>query len=130
MVDLVHGVDDNVVNRGIIVLSPNALGFIRKMKDTQDMPIWASFAAGQEPTILGRPYAIANQFPNTDSATKPFAMYGDFRHAFIGQRSGFQVAFSEDAGFTKATRYMRVLQRWAFAIPTGDAFCVLETSAV
>lgn len=131
IIDLTSKPSAHALKNCRFVLSSYALNAIRKLKDTAGNPIWAPLAVGHPGTILGYPYTISEVMPGagTDGASSRFILFGDFKYSFIGVRGGLNVAFSDDAGFQTATRWMRVMERIAFVTPVASAFGVLRTAA-
>lgn len=131
IVDLTSKPSAHVLRNARFVLSAYALNQLRKIKDTANNPIWAPMSAGNPGTILGYPYTVSEVMPGAaaDTAAARFILFGDFRYSFIGLRSGLNVAFSDDAGFQTATRWMRVMERIAFVTPVPTAFGYLKTAA-
>jgi len=130
LVNTMHKVDDNVVDNGSWLFHHNVLAQCRKLLDANGNPIWSPMAGDQPATILGRPYTIANRAPASASgASKPILMYGDYKQGIFGNRMNLEVAFSNEAGFKNATRFMRVLERIAFVVVKKQALARLETVA-
>jgi HK97 family phage major capsid protein len=133
IVDLIYTkVNENLMGQpGTLVMHPSWIGELRKLRDesggadtTTGSPMWAPFGTRETGTILGFPYVttIALDSVATVSASDGTyypMVFGDFSKALIGNRRGYQVDFSNEAGFTTDTRWMRVLERVAFTIPTA-----------
>lgn len=131
LVDLMHAVDDNVVENGVFVFHVDILGYLRKLKDTTGNPIWAPMAAAQPATILGRPYYLANQMPGgVGAASQNFVLYGDYRYYALGDRRRMSVSISQEVGFQADTTWMKVTERIALKELIPSAFARLKTSAV
>lgn len=131
LINLTNKPSPHVLRNCRFVLSAYGLNAIRTLKDDQGNPIWAPLAAGHPGTILGYPYTVSEVMPGAaaDTASARWILFGDFRYTFIGLRSGLNVAFSDDAGFQTATRWMRVMERIAFVTPVPTAFGYLRTAA-
>ena len=130
IVDTMHAVNENLVFDGTWLLHHTVLAHLRKLTDVDGNPIWAPMAAGAPATLLGRPYVLANRAPSSFSGVdKPILMYGDWSCGLFGNRMGLEIAFSTDAGFTTASRFMRTLERIAYVTVKPNGFARLETSA-
>jgi len=122
-------VDEQLIGEGTWVFNSKMLKFLRSIKDTTNMPIWAPMAVGQPATILGRPYRVVNVMNKTDGADKVMIGYGDHRFHVFGTRDPFAVAFSSEAGFKRDTRWIRITERIAFVTTVPGAFSVIKTAA-
>jgi len=128
LVDTMHAVNENLVFSGTWLFHHTVLAQLRKLKDLDNNPIWAPMAAGAPATILGQPYLLANRAPSSFSGNdKPILMYGDYSYGVFGNRMGLEIAFSTDAGFKTASRFMRTLERIAYVTTKPNAFARLET---
>jgi len=92
LVDLEHSVNSAYRSRARYVLSDAALKLIRKLKDSQDRPLWVPVPApGFPATINGYPYTVDDGMP----APAPDAVsiaFGDFQAGYvIRQVQGVQV---------------------------------------
>jgi len=134
VVDLVYSkIDENLVGTAgtTLVFHPSLIGTLRKLRadsieasDGAGGVLWTPMAGGSPNNVLGFPYVTSTVMPSvstmtTVAATNEAMLYGDFKKAFIGQRHGYQVAFSDEAGFKSATRFMRVLERVGFVVPNA-----------
>lgn len=85
LVDLEHTVDPAYRNGGRCryVLNDTAIRDIRKLKDSQQRPLWVPAMAGGVPsTINGQPYTVDNKIPAVGLGAKPI-VYGDIKAAFV-----------------------------------------------
>lgn len=85
LIELEHKIDPayRASGNARYVLADTALKEIRKLKDSQNRPLWVpSMAAGVPSTINGRPYTIDNSFPAFATAASPI-IYGDIQSAFV-----------------------------------------------
>lgn len=88
LVNLEHSVDPAYREGGNAryVMSDLALAAIRKVKDSQNRPIWTpTFAVGMASTINGWEYAIDNNLPDMTAANKPI-VFGDIGEAYVIRR--------------------------------------------
>lgn len=83
LVDLEHSVDPAYRPRARYVVADSALKHIRKLKDTQDRPLWVPIPApGFPPTINGYEYTVDNSMPAVAVNSKSVA-FGDFQAGYI-----------------------------------------------
>ena len=104
LVDLMHSVDPAYQPNARFMSNFTTLGLIRKIKDSQNMPIWAPMANGNPDTILGRPYVINQDMPAATTGLKS-VLYGDFSNYHI-----------RDAG---NVILLRLEERYADALQVG-----------
>lgn len=92
LVDLEHSVDPAYRGSAQFALNDLTLAAIRKLKDSQNRPLWVPSVAGGVPsTINGRPYTIDNKLP-APAANAKSILFGDFKTGYIARRvSGAQV---------------------------------------
>lgn len=105
LVDLEHSIDPayRTVNARY-VLADSALREIRKIKDTQNRPLWVPAIAGGVPsTINGQPYTVDNSLAAFANGSKSI-IYGDIRAAYVVR----QVAGAQTLRLTE--RYADFLQ--------------------
>ena len=84
IVDLVHSVDPAYRSNGAkFMFHDQTLKALKKLKDSQNRPLWkAGLAEGEPDTIDGYPYIINQQMPQIGSATKSM-LFGDFSRHII-----------------------------------------------
>lgn len=92
LVDLEHSVDPAYRGSAQYAMNDLTLAAIRKLKDSQNRPLWVPSVAGGVPsTINGRPYTIDNKLPAPAADAKSI-LFGDFKTGYIARRvSGAQV---------------------------------------
>lgn len=92
LVDLEHSVDPAYRGSAQYAMNDLTLAAIRKLKDSQNRPLWVPSVAGGLPsTINGRPYTIDNKLP-APAANAKSILFGDFKTGYIARRvSGAQV---------------------------------------
>lgn len=92
LVDLEHSVDPAYRGSAQYAMNDLTLAAIRKLKDSQNRPLWVPSVAGGVPsTINGRPYTIDNKLP-APAANAKSILFGDFKTGYIARRvSGAQV---------------------------------------
>jgi HK97 family phage major capsid protein len=81
LVDVSHGIKAGYFGSAGFVFNLATLGAIRKMKDSQNLPIWAPMAEGAPATVLGFRYTIMQAMPDIGAANYPVA-FGDFKRAY------------------------------------------------
>jgi len=87
IIDLEHSIDPAYRQMGNcrFLLSDNALSRLRKVKDSQNRPLWLPVPVpGQPSTINGQPYSIDQAMPSGTLVTgaKPL-LFGDFNAGYI-----------------------------------------------
>ena len=89
-VTLQHTVDPAYRSNGTFVMHDDVLANMKKLKDSQNRPIWLpSFASSEPATILGSPYVVDNSLGSGGTA-KSFG-YGDFSRYKIHQAGSITV---------------------------------------
>jgi len=85
LVDLVDSIDPAYLNTGNarFMMSQSARKVIRKLKDSQNRPLWEpSTQAGVPDTLLGYPVTLNNYVPVPDASAKSI-VFGDIREAYV-----------------------------------------------
>jgi len=92
LVDLEHSVDPAYRGSAMYAMNDLTLAAIRKLKDSQNRPLWVPSVAGGVPsTINGRPYVIDNKLP-VPAANAKSILFGDFKTGYVARRvAGAQV---------------------------------------
>jgi HK97 family phage major capsid protein len=92
LLDLEHSVDPAYRERARYALSDGGLKAIRKLKDSQNRPLWVpSLAVGVPSTINGFGYTVDNKLPAPAASAKSIA-FGDFQAGYVARVvSGAQV---------------------------------------
>jgi HK97 family phage major capsid protein len=82
LIDLFHAVPSAYRSNGVWMINSTSVAAIRKMVTSQGAPVWVdSLAAGNPPTILGRPAIEAVDMPDVGNGTFPI-VFGDFNQAY------------------------------------------------
>jgi len=104
---------------------------IRKIKDSQDRPLWQEMAMGDPNTLFGFPIERSEVMPTVadTAAATGFVAFGDFRFFAMGIRNDFQLDFSREADFRRGNVVMRAQQRVAFVPLIGNAMARIVTHA-
>lgn len=92
LLDLEHSVDPAYRERAQYALSDGALKAVRKLKDSQNRPLWVpSLAVGVPSTINGFAYTVDNNLPAPAASAKSIA-FGDFKSGYVARQvAGAQV---------------------------------------
>jgi len=119
------------IGDGEWVFNRKVLHHIRKVKDDQGQPLLAPLMAGAPSTLLGFVWNLHSKMPKTDTVSTEFIAYGDWKHAYFGDRRSVQVGFSDAAGnvFQQGGLMMRVMERYAITIVLPAAFGRLKSAA-
>lgn len=111
------------------LVSRNAKHYIRSMKDSQNRPVFALPGQGVPGTIFEYPYNLSEKMPNGLGAGIKAILLGNFNYSILGRRQGLMNIDIDPYGLfdTDATRF-RMTTRWAHALGSQDAFCMIKTS--
>ncbi|MEU3346412.1 phage major capsid protein [Streptomyces sp. NPDC006700] len=83
MIDLEHSVDSAYRANARYLLHDLSLKVIRKLKDSQQRPLWVPIPApGFPATINGFPYDLDNSMPEPGAGNKTIA-FGDFKAGYV-----------------------------------------------
>ncbi|MYS47540.1 phage major capsid protein [Streptomyces sp. SID5998] len=83
LIDLEHSVDSAYRANGQYLMHDQSLKVIRKLKDSQQRPLWVPIPApGFPATINGFPYALDNSMPVPAAGAKTIA-FGDFKAGYV-----------------------------------------------
>lgn len=86
LIDLEHSVDPAYRANARYALSDKALALVRKIKDSNDRPLWVpSLSEGTPSLINGRPYTIDNGLPVPAVSAKSL-FFGDFAAGYVLRR--------------------------------------------
>lgn len=117
VIDLEHSVDPayRASGRCRFIFADSTLAVLRKLKDTQNRPLWLPVPVpGMPATINGLPYTIDQSMPAVGTGNKSIA-FGDFQAAYI-------VRQVRDIQFARlAERYAEKRQVGYFAFSRMDA---------
>ncbi len=87
LVDLMHSVDPAYQPTAKWMMNFAALGVVRKLKDSANMPVWAPMTNGAPDQLLGRPYVINQDVASIAGSSKSI-LYGDFSNYHIRDAGG------------------------------------------
>lgn len=83
LIDLEHSVDSAYRPNGRYLMHDNTLKVIRKLKDSQQRPLWVPIPApGFPATINGFEYTLDNSMPTPAASAKTIA-FGDFKAGYV-----------------------------------------------
>lgn len=114
LVDLTHSVDIVYRKDAKFMLNDSTLKAIKKLKDSQGLPLWSRGMTEKEPsTILGYPYQINNDIPTMAASAKSI-LFGNFENYFIRDVKDIQLYRISD-------KYIESGQVGFLAFYRGDA---------
>ncbi len=82
LVDVMHSVDPVYRANGSWLMNDVSFSAIRKLKDSQQRPLYGDLSANAPSTLLGRPVAIDLNAPAMTTGQKSI-LFGDFRQYYI-----------------------------------------------
>jgi HK97 family phage major capsid protein len=83
LIDLVYRVNSAYRSRGVFVMNSATAAAVRKLKDDNDMYLWApGLAAGQPDRLLGYPVSVWEQMADIGAGAFPVA-FGDFARGYL-----------------------------------------------
>jgi len=131
LADLTTDITSGAARGAKFYMHRTVFNVVRKLKDNNGNYIWVTPGGDQPGTIWGYPYELSEVMPSiSDSgAGKPFIIFGNLRHFYLGDRKKMTVAKSVHAGFTEDQTIVRVTHRVALHVGIGSAFAVLQTAA-
>lgn len=96
---------------------------IRTLTATDGAFLYNPIGQAQSNTIWGYPYEEAEKMPSTDGTGKPFALFGNLRYFYIGNRRQQGSLDVDPYGlFTHAQTRFRIYWRMALATGLASAF--------
>ncbi len=124
MVDLVHSVDVAYRGGAIFEMHDLVLAYVRKLKDSQNRPLWQPAISAEVPdTLLGYRVVVNNDMASAVATTNKTMAFGDLRSAYVARivRGGQLMRLSE--------RYADYLQVGFFGFDRADGL-TQDASAV
>lgn len=131
ILSVMDSVDEDTVEGGKWFCSNSIVNQMRKVKDTQERPLWGEMASDTPLTLFGRPIVrcrVAPKMSNTAVSTVMLA-YGNPRFWAMGDRRQLSIDVSPHVKFTQAGLVMRVMERIAFVPVLKTPFARLKTAA-
>ena len=86
-------------------------------------------------TVWGYPVFLTDVLPTTTGVSTKYIIFGNIKHALLGDRAGITVDVTKEATVGSANLFernmsaVRVTRRFAFTVGLGTALAVLRTSA-
>lgn len=98
--------------------------YIRALKDSQNRPIYAEIGGVTPRTIYEFPSNVSENITNTDGASAPLGVFGNFNYFLIGRRTGGMVIEADPySRFAYADTGFRMITRWGLAVGDANSFC-------
>ena len=114
LVDLIHSVDIAYRTGAKFMMNDSTLKAIKKLKDSQGLPLWSRGMSDKEPdTIMGYPYIVNNDVPAMAASAKSI-LFGNFENYFIRDVKDIQLYRISD-------KYIESGQVGFLAFYRGDA---------
>ena len=141
LLDLQGEVSESVRNRGVYVMSWEIFADIKKLKDSQNQPLFKHLTEAGEMMIHGKPVVIAEVLPeidDVDTADEPILMFGDFeRGCILGYKGGIRIDRATQGEidpigsavnlFQTDRQAVRFIQRTGYAQVLSETVAVLKT---
>lgn len=112
-VDLEHKLDPSYRNAARFMFHDNTLKTIKKLKDSQNQPVWLQSMRDSEPaTVFGKPYTINQDMAYGSTNSAKIALFGDFSKFIIRQVADMRIVrLNERFGDTDEVGFV-VFFRW------------------
>lgn len=112
-VDLEHAVDPAYRSNGRYMFHDKTLKTLKKLKDSQNLPVWLqSMRDGEPSTVFGRPYTINQDMAYGATNSAKIALFGDFKKFIIRQVADMRIirlnerfADTDEVGFVVFFRW-------------------------
>lgn len=112
-VDLEHKVDPAYRNGARFMFHDNTLKTIKKLKDSQNLPVWLmSMREGEPSTVFGKPYTINQDMAYGATNSAKIALFGNFSKFIIRQVADMRIvrlnerfADTDEVGFVVFFRW-------------------------
>jgi HK97 family phage major capsid protein len=92
VIDVRYSIADQYARNATWIAHRDWVKRCRKLKDSQNQYLWAAGLSGAPDTILDRPLIVSEFAPNTFTAGKYIAVFGDFKTGYmIGDALSFEV---------------------------------------
>ena len=83
ILEMIYAMDHDPRFRAAFVVSAEAAGTLRKLKDDEGRYLWSDYPSGEPPRLLGYPVLVIEHMAVVEG---PAIAFGDFRTAFAGQK--------------------------------------------
>lgn len=91
VIDLLAAVDEKYARNGIFMSNRSTAAALRKLKDSNGMPLWApAMTAGMPDTLFGKDYRMNESMADLAASSKSLA-FGDFSYYRIADRAGLMM---------------------------------------
>jgi HK97 family phage major capsid protein len=133
LVKLLDSVDESVMDspNSAILLSNSILNVLRRVKNSQNDPLFGTMASDVPQRIFGVPYVRTRVFPKNSDGTQnniAFMLYGDFNYYLMGDRMQMAIDVSEHAAFSKGGIMLRLMERVSFKLLFNTIMGRLKTA--
>lgn len=130
LIDLFYAVASFYSGRGTWLMNRQTMAVVRKLKNGQGDYIWQpALAAGQPPSIMGRPVLEAPDMPLPAAGTTPI-VFGDFATGYlVADRVGLEVKTDELTGWNTGIVKVLARRRVGGRVVEGDALVKLKLKA-
>ncbi|MFG1228003.1 phage major capsid protein [Xanthobacter wiegelii] len=130
LIDLYHSIPSTYVGQAVWAMNRQTMAAVRKLKAGDGSYLWSdSFAAGNPPTILGRPVVEFPDLANIAGGARPIA-FGDFGTAYrIFDRVGLSIMRDPYTQAGKGIVRFHARRRVGGAVVMGEAVKTLSVAA-
>lgn len=130
LIDLFYSVKTAYSANGSWLMNRGTMAHVRKLQDATGSYLWqSSIAAGQPPTLLGRPVFESVDMPNPIAAASPI-IFGDFASGYlIAGRIDFDFNRDEITGFGTGLVKLQARRRVGGRVIMGEALSKLSLAA-
>lgn len=132
IIDVINKVSAHALGNCSFLMSTSLVLALRKLKDSENRPLWTEMVQGDPNRIFGFPLVRSEVMPTTSvvsQAGTPFMLFGDFTFHAMGTRMDLTVDFSREADFKKGNIVMRLMQRVGYQLLLGEAIARVKTAA-
>jgi len=130
LIDLFYAVASFYSSRGTWLMNRQTMAVVRKLKNNQGDYIWQpALAAGQPPSIMGRPVLEAPDMPLPAAGATPI-VFGDFASGYlVADRIGLEVKTDELTGWNTGIVKVLARRRVGGRVVEGNALVKLKLKA-
>lgn len=129
LIDLYHSIPSTYVGQAVWAMNRQTMAAVRKLKAGDGSYLWSdSFAAGNPPTILGRPVVEFPDLANIALGSRPIA-FGDFGTAYrIFDRVGLSIMRDPYTQAGRGIVRFHARRRVGGAVVMGEAIKTLSVA--
>lgn len=130
LIDLFYSVKTVYSANGSWLMNRATMAHVRKLQDATGSYLWQSgIAAGQPPTLLGRPVFESVDMPNPVALASP-VVFGDFASGYvIADRIGFEIVRDDFTGAASGLVKLIARRRVGGRVIMGEALSKLSLAA-